>query len=167
VGEEVISQVRTVPVGLWRALLVRDGGCTWPGCDAPAAWCDVAHGQTPFAENGRLMPANAALLCRSHHRRFDLGPWTIHVRGDQVTYLRPTAQPRAGPGPIPANPTLPGVGPPEHDAPTAGRAPPLQRTSTPAQQPPPLPSLDSAAEDAGGGWATPDGRFVSDLDELR
>jgi len=85
---EVSEAVRTVPVGLWRALLVRDGGCTWPGCDAPAAWCDVAHGHTPFARDGRLAPDNAALLCRRHHRRFDNGPWRIEVRGGQVSYQR-------------------------------------------------------------------------------
>lgn len=85
---EVSEAVRTVPTGLWRALLVRDGGCTWPGCDAPAAWCDVAHGHTSFARNGRLAPDNAALLCRRHHRRFDSGPWRIEVRGDRVSYQR-------------------------------------------------------------------------------
>ena len=85
---EASEAVRTVPVGLWRALLVRDGGCTWPGCDAPAAWCDVAHGHTPFARNGHLAPDNAALLCRRHHRRFDNGPWRIEVRGGQVRYHR-------------------------------------------------------------------------------
>lgn len=80
--------VRTVPKGLWRALLARDGGCTWDGCDAPAAWCDVAHGQVPFAANGQLSPANAALLCRRHHRRFDHGDYRIHIDGDRVTYQR-------------------------------------------------------------------------------
>lgn len=85
---EVTTRVRTVPVGLHRALVVRDGGCTWKGCDAPAAWCDVAHGQQAFRHDGRLHPGNAALLCRSHHRRFDRGPWRIAITGDQVRYLR-------------------------------------------------------------------------------
>ncbi|MFU8841922.1 MAG: DUF222 domain-containing protein [Nitriliruptoraceae bacterium] len=33
---EASETVRTVPHGLWRALLARDRGCTWHGCDAPA-----------------------------------------------------------------------------------------------------------------------------------
>ena len=88
---EVTRNVRTVPIGLWRALVVRDGGCRWQGCDAPASWCDVAHGQEPFRAEGRLSPANAVLLCRRHHRRFDNGPWRVHIDGDQVTFHREDA----------------------------------------------------------------------------
>ncbi len=85
---EVTTAVRTVPVGLYRALQVRDGGCTWDGCAAPASWCDVAHGAQAYRDDGRLHPGNAALLCRSHHRRFDLGSWRIDIDGDRVRYLR-------------------------------------------------------------------------------
>ena len=80
------AAVRTVPVGLWRALIARDQGCTWEGCSAPAAWCDVAHLATPFAAGGRLSPDSAALLCRRHHRRFDAGGWSAVVDGDTVTF---------------------------------------------------------------------------------
>lgn len=120
---EVSRDVRTVPAGLWRALVVRDGGCRWEGCDAPASWCDVAHGQHAFHGGGRLSPANAVLLCRRHHRRFDHGPWRVEIVGDQVTFHREAvpfvhkldrqasdheARARAGPEP----PT----GPPNHTA---------------------------------------------------
>lgn len=84
---EASATVRTVPIGLWRSLLVRDGGCTWEGCDAPASWCDVAHGETAFAAAGRLSPANAALLCRRHHRRFDRGNHRIVIDGNSVSYV--------------------------------------------------------------------------------
>lgn len=85
---EASAAVRTVPAGLWRVLVARDGGCTWDGCDAPASWCDVAHGEVAFTDGGRLSPANAALLCRRHHRRFDLGGWRIRITGGAVTYTR-------------------------------------------------------------------------------
>jgi len=85
---EASAAVRTVPAGLWRVLVARDGGCTWDGCDAPASWCDVAHGKMAFTDGGRLSPANAALLCRRHHRRFDLGGWRIRITGSEVTYTR-------------------------------------------------------------------------------
>jgi len=88
---EASEGVRTVPKGLWRALLARDGGCTWAGCDAPPSWCDVAHGHTAFRKGGILSPANAALLCRRHHRRFDANDDIVLViEGDWVTYMRRT-----------------------------------------------------------------------------
>jgi hypothetical protein len=109
---EASEGVRTVPAGLWKALLARDAGCTWPGCDAPSAWCDVAHGNAAFRHNGRLRPDNAALLCRRHHRRFDSGPYRMTITGDRVTYERiradatPADEPRAAQG-QPQHPTHP------------------------------------------------------------
>lgn len=141
--------MRTVPTGLWHALLLRDGGCRWPGCDAPAAWCDVAHGHTAYTDGGLLSPQNAALLCRSHHRRFDLGPWVIHVKGDEVTFLRPVSGARAGPITMQQVSLL-----------DAGPAPPAQQPSADGRQPPP------AAASATSGWLTPDGRFIDDPSTL-
>ncbi len=101
---EASEAVRTVPIGLWRSLVVRDGGCTWPGCDAPVSWCDVAHGHTPFAADGRLAPDNAALLCRRHHRIFDRGFHRIEIVGTAVSYTpvssdHPDRPPPAADGP--------------------------------------------------------------------
>ncbi len=86
---------RTVPAALWRALLVRDGGCTWANCDAPASWCHVAHGEVPFAAKGTLTPDNAALLCPHHHATFDRGGYDIRIDGDAVTYHRNPSRPSA------------------------------------------------------------------------
>lgn len=107
VSVSVSRKVRTVPAGLWRALVVRDRGCTWRGCDAPAAWCDVAHGEQAYADEGRLGPSNAALLCRRHHRAYDHGPYVLRIDTHGVRYVRePDAEDRvvamslAGPGPV-------------------------------------------------------------------
>ena len=86
---EVSTQTRTVPHGLWRALIARDRHCRWPGCDAPPAFCDVAHGPITYRNGGRLSPANAALLCRTHHRRFDNTRTTIHINGNTITFHPP------------------------------------------------------------------------------
>jgi hypothetical protein len=94
---EASAGVRTVPTGLWKALLARDAGCTWDGCDAPASWCDVAHGNQPFRDDGQLSPSNAALLCRRHHRRFDDGPYRLLIEGDRVRYQRQDRVPAATP----------------------------------------------------------------------
>lgn len=85
---EASANVRTVPAGLHRALVARDGGCTWDGCDAPPSWCDVAHGNVPFRANEPLHVGDSALLCRRHHRRFDHGRYRMVIEGGRVSYLR-------------------------------------------------------------------------------
>lgn len=88
VAIEVTRKVRTVPAGLWRILVARDRGCTWLGCDAPAGWCDVSHGDQAYADDGRLTQSGAALLCRRHHRLFDHGPYRRRMVGGVVGYER-------------------------------------------------------------------------------
>ncbi|WP_409483844.1 DUF222 domain-containing protein [Arsenicicoccus dermatophilus] len=48
-------------------LEVRDGGCTFPGCGAPASWCQ-AHHLVHWADGGATDVDNLALLCGHHHR---------------------------------------------------------------------------------------------------
>ena len=64
---DVGRATRTIPVGLRRALLVRDGGCTHDSCTIPAAWCD-AHHVRHWADGGPTRLDNLRLLCRRHHR---------------------------------------------------------------------------------------------------
>ena len=63
-----------------RALSVRDGGCIWPGCDAPPGWCEVAH-LVPWSHGGPTDLGNGALMCRFHHRRFDNDGWALRWHG--------------------------------------------------------------------------------------
>ncbi|MBN2113294.1 MAG: DUF222 domain-containing protein [Acidimicrobiia bacterium] len=58
---------RSIPPALRRALDLRDGGCTHPGCDIPARWCD-AHHIIHWAHRGKTTLTNLRLLCRPHHR---------------------------------------------------------------------------------------------------
>jgi 5-methylcytosine-specific restriction protein A len=136
--------VRTVPAGLWKALLARDAGCTWPGCDAPAAWCDVAHGNTAFRHGGRLGPANAALLCRRHHRRFDGGPYRMTITGGRVMYERITGDAtlveRPHPLHVQPQPGQPQPGQPQHvqpQQPVRPASPTATAGSGPASSRPP------------------------------
>ena len=68
-GGEVLDQGRARRLftpGQTRRLWLRDGGCSYPGCDAPPQWCD-AHHLVHWADFGRSDLANAALLCQRHH----------------------------------------------------------------------------------------------------
>lgn len=49
-----------------KRLWLRDRHCTYPGCDAPAAWTD-AHHLIHWADGGPTDLTNAALLCERHH----------------------------------------------------------------------------------------------------
>ncbi|MFW5470517.1 DUF222 domain-containing protein, partial [Knoellia sp. CPCC 206435] len=49
-----------------KRLWLRDRHCTYPGCDAPASWCD-AHHLIHWADGGPSDLSNAALLCQRHH----------------------------------------------------------------------------------------------------
>ncbi|MBG0561185.1 HNH endonuclease signature motif containing protein [Actinoplanes aureus] len=70
---------RLVTGPLRRALIARDRGCAFPGCDRPARWCD-AHHVIPWSEGGPTELANLALLCEFHHRV---------VHGDSGWEIRP------------------------------------------------------------------------------
>jgi len=49
-----------------RALILRDHGCSFPGCDRPARWSEGHHLQA-WADGGTTDLTNACLICR-HHR---------------------------------------------------------------------------------------------------
>ena len=64
---DVGRTTRTVSGPTRRALLIRDRGCRFDGCDRPAPWCD-AHHIIHWADGGPTTLDNLILLCRSHHR---------------------------------------------------------------------------------------------------
>jgi len=64
---DVGRTTRTVSGPTRRALVIRDGGCRFDGCDRPAPWCD-AHHFIHWLDLGETNLDNLILLCRSHHR---------------------------------------------------------------------------------------------------
>jgi hypothetical protein len=89
------TATRTTPVNLWNALVVRDGGCRWPGCDRPPEWCEAHHVQ--WASNGGpTRPDNEALLCSRHHHIAHLPGWTVHLDADgTLTVTDPAGRTRS------------------------------------------------------------------------
>jgi hypothetical protein len=59
-----------------RALALRDGGCGFPGCDAPHWWCD-AHHIVHWSAGGPTDLDNLVLLCRRHHVLCHEGHWKL------------------------------------------------------------------------------------------
>ncbi len=97
-----------------RALWLRDGACTIPGCGMPAQWCD-AHHLWHFADGGPTNLDHAALLCGYHHTwvhrhrlagrvhdghvTWDLTPGSYehYLRHQRSPSPKPTAIPDPGP----------------------------------------------------------------------
>ncbi|MFN7148680.1 MAG: DUF222 domain-containing protein [Microthrixaceae bacterium] len=69
--------VRTVTPAQRRALVLRDGGCTFPGCECPAAWTDAHHIDEWDAGDGPTDLDNLLLLCRRHHRVAHRAGWQV------------------------------------------------------------------------------------------
>jgi hypothetical protein len=78
---DVGRRTPVVPAGLRRALVIRDGGCRFPGCGRPQAW-SVAHYVRHWADGGTTALSNLVLLCRPHHRAVheDFGVEMSHGR---------------------------------------------------------------------------------------
>ncbi len=86
---DVGRATRVVPAAIRRALMIRDRGCRFPGCDRPPEWTD-AHHLRHWAEGGPTCLANLILLCRFHHRLLHEGGWRL--TGDlcgEVVAIRP------------------------------------------------------------------------------
>ncbi|PPF90006.1 hypothetical protein C5B96_00480, partial [Subtercola sp. Z020] len=66
-----------------RALAARDGGCIWPGCDAPPSWCESHHVDGWLSDihpGGVTDIDNGALLCHFHHSHVHKSRWILSMR---------------------------------------------------------------------------------------
>jgi len=91
-----------------RAALIRDGGCTFPGCDRPVGWLDIHH-VLDWDHDGPTDIANLAALCRSHHGVTHRKGWTMTATTDgwfwwqtpsgHTFWSQRHGQQRAGPAP--------------------------------------------------------------------
>lgn len=72
-----------------RAIVLRDHGCTFPGCDRPAAWCQVHH-ILGWWHGGRTDRTNGALACDVHHDVLHKGDWKVVLAADGIPeYIPP------------------------------------------------------------------------------
>lgn len=79
---------RLITGALRRALVLRDSGCAFPGCDRPARWCEGHHIQH-WADGGPTNLDNSVLLCAPHHRLIHHGVWTVRLGPDRLPEFLP------------------------------------------------------------------------------
>ncbi|MET8263018.1 DUF222 domain-containing protein [Micromonospora arida] len=87
---DVGRQRRLISGPLRRALVLRDRGCAFPGCDRPPRWCH-AHHIHHWADGGPTSLANAVLLCGHHHRHLHHSDWTVRLGRDGHPEFSPPA----------------------------------------------------------------------------
>jgi hypothetical protein len=99
---DVGRRCRTVTPAIWKALVVRDGGCVSPGCDAPLAWLH-AHHLIHWADGGPTSLDNMVLVCGTHHHDQHEGGhtlasdiatrrWVVHTPDGHRIVAGPTAR---------------------------------------------------------------------------
>ena len=72
---------RLASAGQRKALFARDRGCTFPGCDRPAARSEIHH-TTDWATGGRTDLESMAIACGFHNNQAPKQNWrTIMIDG--------------------------------------------------------------------------------------
>jgi hypothetical protein len=79
----------TVTAGIWRALVARDRGCAFAGCDRPPEWTEAHHNGLHWADGGDTSVENCCLLCDFHHRQVHHHGWTLVLRDGQMWTIPP------------------------------------------------------------------------------
>lgn len=63
------------------ALIARDGGCSFPGCDVAPSWCERHH-VIAWWDGGSTNLGNLTLVCAYHHRQFAKRGWQCVITSD-------------------------------------------------------------------------------------
>jgi hypothetical protein len=79
---------RIATLGQTAALIARDKGCSFPGCDTAPEWCERHH-VVPWSEGGATDLENLTLLCRYHHHNFLSRGWDCTINPDGLPEWRP------------------------------------------------------------------------------
>lgn len=85
---DVGRALRTVPLPIRRALIARDRGCAFPGCDRPPGMCQAHHCQH-WADGGATSLENCVLLCETHHRHVHHTGWEILIHPGYIDFIPP------------------------------------------------------------------------------
>ena len=79
---DIGRSTRTVPAHLYKAVILRDKHCQFPGCTQPPSVCEVHH-LIPWAKGGPTSLGNLRMFCRFHHQiAIHRWGWTITCHPD-------------------------------------------------------------------------------------
>jgi hypothetical protein len=87
---DVARTKRLITGALRLALVARDRGCAFPGCDRDARWCD-GHHVTPWWAGGPTSLNNSVLVCPFHHAELHKKDgWVVYIATDGLpTFIPP------------------------------------------------------------------------------
>ncbi len=74
-------RARLANAALRAAVITRDGGCIFPGCQRPPSWCECHHRQH-WVNGGETSLENLDLVCLRHHHLMHEGGWRLTVDND-------------------------------------------------------------------------------------
>ena len=94
-------KTRALNAGIRRALVARDRGCAFPGCDRPPRHCE-GHHVHHWSEGGKTSVRNCVLLCRRHHDLIHHSDWEVKIDNGipyfiPPAFLDPLRRPRRNP----------------------------------------------------------------------
>ena len=76
------------------AMVARDGGCRWPGCDRPPGWCEAHHFKEVVKDDGPTDLDEMGLFCSAHHHYLHSPGWgllgdthNLHIRKPDGTLM--------------------------------------------------------------------------------
>jgi hypothetical protein len=77
-----------VTQAIWRALVARDGGCSFDACGRPPEWTE-AHHLIHWVDSGDTSLENCALFCDHHHRRVHHDGWDAELVNGVIHVIPP------------------------------------------------------------------------------
>ncbi len=71
------------------AMVARDGGCRWPGCDRPPGWTQAHHIDEVFLDDGPTDLNKMCLTCSTHHDYLHHHGWKYVGTADDLWLRKP------------------------------------------------------------------------------